>query len=332
VEQVQQQRRVLSRTPRWEHWANRGGYGRFRRALDAEHRGDVDDALREYDAAGALSLGNVTLALRRASILERGKRHLEAIQTYYYCQTLWPEAIESMYRYAAACSNLRDTSSRAYGNATGALTTIRESLRLRSLARRWMLAALPGRRNAGERRYWSDWLRSWGAKRTGTFRRRSKRRDFLCAVRLAEHVVPLAEAVQRQGLRHEQGRDDDPPLAERLAAVRRELSRKRIGWMAHYNGACFHSLCAQLPPERFGSGEDARRWRSTHVDLALGELASVVRDPFNRLDPQWMLVDPDLAGLRGSATANHWAHFLGIDLATAQPEEHGRRWQGDEDS
>ena len=115
--------------------------------------------------------------------------------------------------------------------------------------------------------------------------------------------------------------------AELLARVRHELARKRIGWMAHYNGACFHSLCAHLPPGLFEVEEDGL-WGQRQSDLALRELASVVRDPFNRLDPQWLLVDPDLVGQRGSPAANHWAHFLGIDLENVQPNG-TRRWQED---
>lgn len=318
VERVQQQHKILRRTPRWEQWANRGGYDRFRQGLHAEQHGDTTQALKLYDLAGTLSLGNVTLALRRAGILEQQQRQLEAIQVYYYCQTLWPESIEATYRYAATCSNLRDVSGRGYRNALDALRSIQNSLRYRRIAQKWLGSILSRRRNAGERRYWANWLRSWTNPTGIPFSRRSKRRSFLYAVKVALHVVALSAAAvtpARSGSFAEQ--------YERVGAL---LRRKRIGWLAHYNGACYYAMCASLPPACFRSYKDPSNWTATNVGLALRELASVVRDPHNRLDPQWVLVDPDLKALRNSPAANHWASFLGIDLFALDEHPPIRRW------
>jgi tetratricopeptide (TPR) repeat protein len=319
VERVQQQHKILRRTPRWEQWANRGGYDRFRQGLYAEQQGDTTQALKLYDLAGTLSLGNVTLALRRAGILEQQQRQLEAIQVYYYCQTLWPESIEATYRYAATCSNLRDVSGRAYRSALDALRSIQASLRYQQITKKWLSSILSRRKNAGERRYWANWLRPWTNPTGGPFSRRSKRRTFLYAVKVALDVVALSSATATPV---------PPPGSftgqyERVGAL---LGRKRIGWLAHYNGACFYAICASMPPSYFRSYKDASAWTASNIDLALCELASVVRDPHNRLDPQWVLVDPDLTAIRNSSAANHWASFLGIDLFALNEDPPIRRW------
>ncbi|HEX5406290.1 MAG TPA: hypothetical protein VFX16_28780 [Pseudonocardiaceae bacterium] len=314
VEQVQQQRRILRRTPRWEQWANRGGYAHFREALVLERTGDQKKALEKYRMAGSLSLGNVTIALRRASILEQQKRHVEAIQVYHYTQILWPESIESTYRYAAACSNLRDPTLQSYVEANRSLEEIRQRLRRHALTGLYLRTWLPNRRNSGERAYWLSWLRPWRFEHIGPFTRRTKRRDFSYAIDVAVHVVAIVEHTQAKKLPN-QGKLPDTrsiSLQHHLTAVQRLLSHKRIGWLAHYNGACFYSLCSQLNPNCFSSDLTDDEWKQHQIDCALKELGTILRDPLNELDPAWVLIDPDMEGLRDSATANHWATFLGI--------------------
>jgi tetratricopeptide (TPR) repeat protein len=338
VEQVQQQRRVLLRTPRWEHWANRGGYSIFREGLKAERSGARAVALEKYESAGSLSLGNVTIALRRASILEQEKRHIEAIQVYYYCQMLWPESIECAYRYAAACSNLRDASLQAYGNSQHALDSIVRNLRVVSLVRRLLLTWMPNRKNLGEREYWLSWFRPWRSGQVGVMTRRSKRRDFLAAVCIAQNIVKLGGMIQDKTL------SDSPPLdaggeisdelfrslTDCATAVGRQLDHRRIGWLAHYNGACFYSLCSNVHPQYFRSTADLTSWRTTQVGAALAELASVIRDPFNSLDPAWVLIDPDMQNMRAVSAVNHWAHFLGIDLGGALSQMGVKQYRGED--
>lgn len=310
VEQVQQQHPVLYRTPRWQHWAGRGGYSMFRRGLSMEQRGATNEALERYQEASSLSLGNVTLALRRANLLEREHRHAEAMEIYDRCQRLWPESIEAAYRYSAVCSNARVAPHADYRKAEELLATIRRSLRVRALVLRWCRARLPGRANAGERAYWASWFRPWRSQGQ-MVSRRSKRRAYLCATRISQEIVSLAGGMQ------------DGAEAWRLAfeqgfqAVGRELSRRRIGWLAHYNGACYYSLCIELCDREADRFEDSAAKRSRCADLALAELAAVVRDPFNDLDPHWVLADPDMAGLRGVVDARMWGHLLGIDLTAA---------------
>lgn len=316
VEQVQQQRRVLHRTPRWEQWANRGGYTLFRQALLLERQGDRDKALVKYCSAGSLSLGNVPIALRRAGILEQQNRLVEAIQVYHYTQKLWPESIESIYRYAAACSNLRDPTLQSYSEAKRALQSIRRKLALSELAKQWIRTWLPNRRNSGERKYWTSWLQPWRAEHVSLWTRRNKRRDFICAINIADHVVEIvksAQALRSPGSDHSE-KSADISAPDRLRKVEHFLNRKRIGWLAHYNGACFYSLCSQLDPQIFSSDMEKIDWGEKYIGLALGELGTILRDPYNELDPAWVLTDPDMESLRASATANHWASFLGIKL------------------
>lgn len=314
VEQVQQQRRILRRTPRWEQWANRGGYSHFREGLLLERTGDQEKALEKYCLAGSLSLGNVTIALRRASILEQQRRHVEAIQIYHYTQMLWPESIESTYRYAAACSNLRDPTLQSYVEASHSLEEIQQRLKLRALIRQYVRAWLPNRRNSGERAYWLSWLQPWRSEHIGLLTRRTKRRDFSYAINVAIHIVAIVEHTQatRPISPSKSYSTKSVSPQQHLTAVQRLLSRKRIGWLAHYNGACFYSLCSQLDPSYFSCDLTDDEWKQHHIDRALEELASILRDPLNELDPAWVLIDPDMEGLRDSATANHWAAFLGI--------------------
>jgi tetratricopeptide (TPR) repeat protein len=314
VEQVQQQYPVLYRTPRWEHWANRGGYSAFRRGLSMEQRGATDQALARYQEASSLSLGNVTLALRRANLLEREHRHAEAIEIYDRCQRLWPESIEAAYRYSAACSNARVAPYADYRKAAELLAAIRRSLRVRVLVFRWFRARLPGRSNAGERAYWAAWFRPMRSQGR-VVSRRSKRRAYLCATRLSQEIIRLAGRLQAAG-----DEVPRPAIEDSERTVGRVLSRRRIGWLAHYNGACFYSLCIELRERHEVPLDTADRARYT--DLALAELAAVVRDPFNDLDPHWVLTDPDMTGLRGVVDARMWGNLLGVDL-TAPARSNG---------
>ncbi len=318
VQHVQQQKHALRRTPRWEHWANRGGYQVFRDALANQLEASVIDvdaltskAILGYERAGRKSLGNVTVVLRRAGIYEQKRDYLGAIEIYRYCHQLWPESIETTYRYAAACSNARSAS---VGNSTDAsllLNEIQAALSIPCLFRRWALTWFPNRWNVGERSYWFSWLRPWRSPYIPIICRRSKRRDFLSAVAIGREVVVVASAVGKPI--PERMRPTE--VASSVERVRTYASRRRIGWLAHYNAACFYALCLKLGRDSIPSEEgEVDSWRRHCIDAALHELARVLRDPFNKLDPEWMQVDPDLQALRHAPEVQGWANFIGISL------------------
>ncbi|MFD2419417.1 tetratricopeptide repeat protein [Amycolatopsis pigmentata] len=309
VEQVQQQAHVLHRTPRWEQWADRRGYTEFRRGLANETRGATNEALACYNRASSQSLGNVTLALRMASILEREGRFADAMEIYGRIQELWPESIEATYRCAAVCSNARVTGRADYDRARRMLDGVRDALRPRVLFVRWLKSWSPGRSNLGERIYWSSWLRPWRAPRGRLFSRRSKRRDYLWAVKVARAVVDLAEQCDAGW---PTGRADTAEFERNWRKVGRYLATPRVGWLAHYNGACFYALCAGMSV--VGDGPIHRDRFGDCVDRALRQLASIVRDPFNDLDPRWLLTDPDMQALKEDLGARKWARFIGVDL------------------
>ncbi len=300
VQTVQSNRRVLGQTPRWEHWAGRGGYRIFRSALVCEQRGDLSGAVELYREAGTLSIGNVTISLRLASILERLGRYPEALREYRLCHELWPESLETAYRHAAALSNSRGAASAAA--AAQVFSALERSLRLRSIASRYVRTLRPSRWNSGERAYWAGWLRP---RRTASAApaRRSRRRDLRCAVAIARRVASLRSLIDASSAGPPDGAAITGLVAE-VAALRR---RRRLGWLAHYNAACFYSTCLEV------SLEPSPEWDpAAHAARAASELAIVIRDPFNEVHPTWMSSDPDLEQLRRSDEYRYWCSYLGI--------------------
>jgi len=244
VQAVQQQKHALRRVPRWEHWADRGGYGVFREAL-ADQRDAPAKAIIGYEKAGSLSLGNVTVALRRAEMCEQKLDYSGAVEIYRYTHELWPESIETMYRYAAACSNARDTLVGGRENAKELLCKIEDTLRLSSLIRRWIVTWLPNRCNPGERRYWLSWFRPSRNSHIPLVTRRSKRRDYLFAVAVAREVINIGVICRSVEARPQsKARSKASEVTESFERVTRWVGCGRIGWLAHYNAACF-SACVQ---------------------------------------------------------------------------------------
>lgn len=308
VQRIQQEHSVLDGTPRWEHWAGRGGYREFRRALQLELGGELDSAITRYQSVGRLSIGNTTVSLRRASLYEQAGDYTRAVREYRLCHQLWPEHIEAAYRYAAAMNNSRKAE--AYVEAVATFDGIRKSLARRRLVLRWLRASLPSRRNRGEREYWSSLLRPHilGKARYGV--RHSRRRDLLVATDIAICVTQLVASLEAP----ESGPEAGPAAAVLLDTVNRILHRKRIGWLGHYNAACFFSQLLLVHPSRRPAMISGQTWVSDNALRACHELAVVVRNPVNQVDPQWMSSDPDLEPLRGQAELAEWCAYLGVAI------------------
>ncbi len=91
-------------------------------------------------------------------------------------------------------------------------------------------------------------------------------------------------------------------------------SRSNIGWLAHYNAACFFSVAMDVDPEVRPGECRTGEWELDCARAALRELGYVLRDPFNALDPTWLRQDPDLENLRQHPLGRYWADFVGVPV------------------
>ena len=105
MERIRLELPFLRRTPRWEHWGGRGGYGLFRKALTYQAEGRFEEAHQAFDEASGQSLGNIRLGVHRASLYELQGRYDDAVTLYDALHCLWRQNIEVMYRAAAARVN-----------------------------------------------------------------------------------------------------------------------------------------------------------------------------------------------------------------------------------
>jgi hypothetical protein len=93
--------------------------------------------------------------------------------------------------------------------------------------------------------------------------------------------------------------------------------RRRTGWLAMFNAACFFSLAISLSEECIPDHFSGEEWKLCCAQASIHELGLIHRDPHNALDPQWMVRDPDLAPLRETEVGRAWQSFLG--MATPPP-------------
>jgi hypothetical protein len=91
-------------------------------------------------------------------------------------------------------------------------------------------------------------------------------------------------------------------------------SKSNIGWLAHYNAACFCSVAIDVPPPIRPGEFEPGQWELDCARAALRELGYVLRDPFNALDPTWLRQDPDLENLRQHPLGRYWADFVGVPV------------------
>jgi tetratricopeptide (TPR) repeat protein len=88
--------------------------------------------------------------------------------------------------------------------------------------------------------------------------------------------------------------------------------RRKVGWLAMFNAACFFSLAIDLAPDHIPYGFSAKEWRDHCARASIRELGLIFRDPRHALDPAWLGTDPDLKPLLGTAIGKDWASFVGL--------------------
>jgi len=113
---------------------------------------------------------------------------------------------------------------------------------------------------------------------------------------------------------HEPKDDDDLVMYPLKSSPipRRFRGRKRIGWLAHYNAACFYSLALLLEQSRIPFGYQIEEWKMDCIRAAIRELGHVRRDPLNRLEPEWYRSDPELQPLTDRVKGTRWAKLVGL--------------------
>lgn len=283
MERVRLQAPFLRRTPRWEHWGNRGSYSLFRRALAYQEDKDFDSAYEAFETACGLSPGNIRLGVHRASLYELQQRYREAADLYDALHSLWRQNIEVIYRAAAARVNRahdllaqRPRPARpprsaevigvpaprqgtAPAGPPGSAVVTPEELRLTDEADRFFALA---KRNLGLP------YMLWRCCKTWLPRRRDigERRYWLSWLRRDTYSQPLM--LLRRSKRYEYlcavniaieanrllaaligdrlGYQVAPfDMDESFTAVIRLIKRKRAGWLAHWTAACYFARAAQ---------------------------------------------------------------------------------------
>jgi hypothetical protein len=267
------------------------------------------------------------------------------------CNTLWPEHIETGYRLGNARKNAPDHVS--HGDLMKHLEGLRARLALHNLVMLWLGTFRPGRWIPGERHYWRSWMRLWLPGRLT--KRASYLRAIAIAKLLAElscvlasrpgcpcggEVRELMSRLARQLL----NRGGTPPITRLLhpertdpktpehdhawhlaaahngsyaAIYRSGQHRRRLGWLALFNAACFFSLAIELAPAQIPDTFCPEDWEDDCARAAIREIGILVRQPRHELEPDWLAKDADLAAVRGSPAGRAWACFVGLETGQA---------------
>jgi tetratricopeptide (TPR) repeat protein len=88
--------------------------------------------------------------------------------------------------------------------------------------------------------------------------------------------------------------------------------RKRLGWLAHYNAACFYSIALSVDDRLLPPDYSIEEWKRDCARAAIRELGHVRRDPFSKLKPEWYRNDPELQPLTSYVENNRWAKLVGL--------------------
>jgi tetratricopeptide (TPR) repeat protein len=327
IERIQLQPAFLRRTPRWEHWGDRGAYGLFRLALWHQEKHEYLKAHAAYEEASLRALGNIRLAVHRASLYELQKEYDEARKIYDALHCLWKQNIELTFRAATVRVNLvhQLVSLRAKGaspadpldtedelkildEASTLLQEATKDLKFMHVLRRWLRARLPRRRDIGERRYWLSWLRRDTFRQPLVLLRRSRRYEYLNAVKVSR----LADEILNHLVKNAKVARSDADKS--FKAVTRIIRKKRVGWLAHWLAACYFSRAAQaadlMEPDsklwvRLGKKStlslsldpQPNSYRDLCEVMAIGEIGRVFRNPCNQLNPELLYNDPDMIPL-----------------------------------
>jgi tetratricopeptide (TPR) repeat protein len=327
MESIQLQPPLLRRTPRWEHWGGRGGYGLFRLALWYQEKLDYAKAHVAYEKASLLSLGNIRLAVHRASLYELQEEYDEARKIYDALHCLWKQNVELTFRAATARVNLvhKLFSLRTNGGAAAGspgtqqeldllheaeilLKEAAKDLRFLHVLRKWLRTRFPRRRDIGERRYWLSWLKRDSFRHPLVLLRRSRRYEYLNAMKISQ----LSDSILKLLVENKQV--GQPEADDSFRMVTRIIKKKRVGWLAHWAAACYFSRAAQaahlMEPDRdlwlrlgrsstLSSSMDPepKTYRDLCEVMAIGEIGRVFRNPCNQLNPELLYNDPDMIPL-----------------------------------
>ena len=336
MECVQLQPEFLRRTPRWEHWGSRGGYGAFRRAVARQEDKDFSAAQAAYEKASGLAPGNIRLGEHRASLYEIEGKYQEATLLYDALHCLWKKNIEVLYRSSATRVNRAQELLLAHATrasqisaepaantnhapgegrclieeAQGILEETRKNLHFLRVLKMWLKTWLPRHRDIGERRYWASWLQRDKFRQPLMLLRRSKRYEYVSAVKVTLLANEILAFLLSENLKK--------PFAieQSVDSLTRLIKKKRIGWLAHWVAACYFSRAAaaadRAAPEdwrqysekfrELGSpvylGVDPpQNWQECCQEMAIGEIGRVLRNPCNQLNPQLFETDPDMKRL-----------------------------------
>jgi hypothetical protein len=348
-------------------------------------------AYKFFGEAGGLSPGNIRIGVHRASLHELQQQYGDATKLYDAMHCLWRQNIEVIYRAAAARVNhahkllaqspkatrkpciaegeipgeLRSDGSLApdvthaskpeelklMDEADHFFAVAQENLRFPNVLWRWTRTWLPRRRDIGERRYWLSWLRRDTYREPLMLLRRSKRYEYLSAVKVSIEADRLLRLLIEKQL--------DRPVTpfdidESFLAILGLIRRKRVGWLAHWTAACYFSRAAQAAelkhPEEatwrkyeersreqvslgLSRNPEPRDWRQYCEDMAIQEIGRVIRNPCHQLNPELLHTDPDMKPLEAAFKASTVKVLIGrmaedgldADLAAAAKGAHFSR-------
>ncbi|MFC5136973.1 tetratricopeptide repeat protein [Actinomycetospora rhizophila] len=340
AEIVLEQPEFSRRAPRWEHWTPQA-YTLFRIGLYFQ-RHDLSEAHDRLTEAAKRCPGNVQVALYHGNVHEKMGQYKKAAEVYDAAACLWTNNIDLIYRLAAAKANFAMTNRRLrvqqrvrlMEDANKSLRYARRRLRKPFVIWSYVITFWPFRRDLGERRYWLSWLIADSSHRS--LFRRSKGFEL----RRALEVAVEANELYLHSIRHDPD-DVDKTLAARDSVrnswikVRRAVKRSRVGWLTHWTAACYFSRASLLPKELRLEGEwrDDRKnmmrmaetglgiggdgepnsWETYCQERAVGQIGSVVRNPYCQLDFNLLREDPDMKPLRRAFKGRSVAVLAGID-------------------
>jgi tetratricopeptide (TPR) repeat protein len=119
---------------------------------------------------------------------------------------------------------------------------------------------------------------------------------------------------------HKKNNDDDdlvilPQVLARSPWLLRP--KKQMGWLAHYNAACFFSLALGIDGSLLPAGYAIAEWKIDCARAAIRELGHVRRDPLSKVEPDWYRRDPELKPLTSyvsDARYARWRKLVGLEI------------------
>jgi hypothetical protein len=238
---------------------------------------------------------------------------------------------------------------RLLGEAEDMFVVAAGDLRYRKVVLNWLSTRLPRQRDIGERRYWLSWLRRDNTIQPLGLLRRSKRREYLKTVQVAREANSLlrfiiqSEIWSREAGAHTSAHDgvDSFDIDASVRSVLALIKKKRAGWLAHWEAACYFSRAAMAAGvtcprnwrkierrwRRYGSlgfpyaAGESRNWRECCEAMAIGEIGRVLRNPCNKLNPELLQTDPDMKRLH-EALGNEMVRALIGPTPDHEPIQH----------